>query len=74
MSVNVSNLKSDEVIRTKAVPDDIVCKDCANKIGATLQSNNYHKISCAVYEYPVQKPLGILIHGDPCEKYSKEEK
>lgn len=73
MSGNVSNLKSDEVVKTKAVPDDIICKDCANKIGVNLQSNNYHKISCKVYEYPDQKPLGILIHGDKCEHYEKEK-
>lgn len=55
-------------------PDaDIICKDCANKIGKTQFSNDYRKISCKVFEWPKTKPIGILTNNENCEYYNQEK-
>ena len=49
------------------------CKDCLYQIGLTDFSNNYQKTSCAVYEYPDMKPLGVMENRERCEYYEKDE-
>ena len=49
------------------------CKDCLFQIGLTDFSNNYQKCSCAVYEHPDMKPLGVMENKEKCEYHEKEE-
>lgn len=67
------NLSSDEILKTHGISDDIICKDCTNKVGNTMFSNDYHKSSCKVYEHPDSKPMEILLDGQSCIFYEKEK-
>lgn len=62
-----------EMFNCHSPDDDIVCKDCKYRIGNTLFSNDYHKISCQVFEWPKTKPIEILVSHEDCERYEKEE-
>lgn len=49
------------------------CETCEFRIGETLFSNAYFKSSCAIYEYPESKPIGLIFGKELCEYYEKGE-
>ena len=64
-------MNKDEIIKCVSPSDEIKCKDCKFRIGNTVFLNDYHKICCEKYEYPDEKPAGILLDNEDCKYYEK---
>ena len=48
------------------------CKACLFWNDGTEYSN-YRKSSCAIYEHPDMKPIGVMDNVEKCEYYEKEK-
>lgn len=53
--------------------DNIVCKDCEFRL--RRNRTDFKNAYCEVYTQEIaRKPLGILLKGEKCKYYMKEEK
>lgn len=62
--------REDEKFGDGGVAD--LCKQCKNCMfwnGGNAFSNDYKKSSCAMYEYPNIKPIGVIQNKEDCELY-----
>lgn len=47
------------------------CKDCVFRNDGTVYANHYQKGSCAMYPYPLFKPVEVALNKGRC-KYKKK--
>lgn len=48
------------------------CKTCIFNNGGTIDSNDYHKIYCAIFKNPEMKPNDVMMKGAACPAYVKQ--
>lgn len=60
-------IKSEQMAIKRTTNDDLVCKDCVQRLPDNLILGNTSKCEY----YPQCKPIGILVGGE-CEQYVKE--
>lgn len=63
---------------TWADPEKVVCKDCVFRDRTVVElfgkkdPCGITRGTCEIYKEPNIKPMDILLHGAPCQYYTKE--
>lgn len=63
-----------------ADPEKVVCKDCEFRDRTVVElfgektPCGVTRGNCEIFKDPTIKPMDILLHGAPCQYYTKEKK